>query len=74
MNATFLTKAPVGKSLRIVDIDGGRAARLRLATLGLREGTTIRLAHTTGDGPVVIEVGGGRLVLGAGMADKIVVS
>jgi len=73
MNATFLTKAPVGKLLNIVCIDGGRAARLRLATMGLREGTAIRLAHAPGGGPVVVEVGTGRLVLGCGMAEKIVV-
>ncbi len=73
MNATFLTKAPVGKVLNIVGIDGGRAARLRLATMGLREGMSIRVAHATGGGPVVVEVGGSQLVLGAGMAEKIVV-
>lgn len=74
MNAICLNRAPVGKPLRIVGIEGGHGARRRLATLGLREGMDVRVAHSTDSGPVVIEIHGGRLVLGAGMADKIVVA
>ncbi|MGE4527047.1 MAG: ferrous iron transport protein A [Rhodospirillaceae bacterium] len=74
MAQVSLTQAPLGQSLRIVAIDGGRAVRLRLATMGLREGTAIRVAHAASAGPVVVEVGGGRLVLGTGMADKILVA
>lgn len=71
MTDIALTDAAIGRDLRIVGIEGGRAARLRLATLGLREGAEIRLAHAAAAGPVAIEIGNGRLVLGAGMAEKI---
>ncbi|MBN2752835.1 MAG: ferrous iron transport protein A [Rhodospirillaceae bacterium] len=74
MTQVSLTQAPIGQSLRIVGIDGGRAIRLRLATMGLREGGEIRLSHAASAGPVVVEIGGGRLVLGTGMAEKILVS
>ncbi len=74
MGDTSLTRAPIGQSLTIVGIDGGHAVRLRLATMGLREGTEIRVSHAASTGPVVVEVGGGRLVLGTGMAEKIVVA
>lgn len=74
MSDIGLTQAPIGRPLTIVGIDGGHAVRLRLATMGLREGTEIRLSHAASAGPVVIEVGGGRLVLGTGMAEKIVVA
>jgi ferrous iron transport protein A len=74
MSDTRLTQAPIGESLTIVGIDGGHAVRLRLATMGLREGTEIRVSHAASAGPVVVEVGGGRLVLGTGMAEKIVVA
>ncbi len=74
MSDTSLTRAPIGKPLTIVGIDGGHAVRLRLATMGLREGTEIRVSHAASAGPVVVEVGGGRLVLGTGMAEKIVVA
>ncbi len=74
MGSISLTRAPIGQFLTIVGIDGGRSARLRLATLGLREGVEIRVSHAASAGPVVVEVGGGRLVLGTGMAEKIVVA
>jgi len=69
-----LKKAPVGQTLTITDICGGRSARLRLATMGLREGAHIRLARNVSNGPVIIEVGNGRLALGSGIAEKVQVT
>jgi Fe2+ transport system protein FeoA len=50
MSGIGLTQAPIGRPLTIVGIDGGHAVRLRLATMGLREGTEIRVSHAASAG------------------------
>jgi len=74
MAQVSLSDAPVGCPLHIAEIEGGRLMRRRLATMGLREGCRIQLAQAFSSGPAVVEVGHGRLVLGAGMANKIQVA
>jgi len=69
-----LSQASVGSMAKVETIEGGRAMRLRLATLGLREGMDVGVLQSVPGGPVVLEVGSGRLALGAGMAERILVT
>ena len=58
---------------RVVSIRGGRNLKKRLADMGISEGTIIRVFNSL-NGPVLVEVGGSRYVIGTGMAMKIFVS
>ena len=71
---TSLNDMKDGQTGIIVSILGGRKAAKRLADLGLTTGTEIIvLRRTLFSGPVQIEVCGSRLVLGKGLALKIIV-
>ena len=58
-----LASAPFGKPLTLVAVDGATENRRRLATLGLREGASIRLLTRTIGGGRIILVGGSRIAL-----------
>ena len=63
-----------GQSGKIVTVHGGRMLTKRLADLGLTTGTAITvLRKTLFSGPIQVEVCGSRLVLGRGLASKIIV-
>ena len=71
---TSLTDIKDGQTGIIVSILGGRKAAKRLADLGVTTGTEIKvLRRTLFSGPVQIEVCGSKLVLGRGLASKIIV-
>ena len=58
----------------IITILGGKKASKRLADLGLTPGTEIKVVNRTFfSGPLQIEVCGSKLVLGRGLASKIMV-
>lgn len=57
----------------IVSIEAGSRATKRLADLGLTPNTLIKLLKKTFFGPLEIEVRGSKLVLGRGIASKIIV-
>jgi len=73
MDQFYLSQAPVGQKLSVALIEGGHAAKLRLASMGIREGAQICLARASSSGPIVVEVGNGRIALGRGIAHKILV-
>ncbi|HBE40608.1 MAG TPA: hypothetical protein DDW27_05285 [Bacteroidales bacterium] len=63
-----------GQSGIIVSLHGGRNLTKRLADLGISPGTLITvLRKSLFAGPVQVEVSGSRLVLGRGLASKILV-
>ena len=68
-----LTMVPAYKEVTLVAITGGRGLRMRLIEMGLSEGTKLRIIHSHLPGPCVIAIGNGRLVLGYGMAQKVLV-
>lgn len=68
-----LTMAPLGKEVILMSITGGRGLRARLTDMGLNEGMTLRVLHAHRMGPCVVLVGKTRLVLGHGMAQRILV-
>ncbi len=63
-----------GKNVRLVSITGGRFLQSRLVSMGLLQGTPIEVVKNRGNGPVIVSVKGSRLVLGRGMAQKILVN
>jgi ferrous iron transport protein A len=71
---TSLIDIEDGSTAIIISITGGKIVTKRLADLGLKSGTQIKLIRSTwSSGPVQIEVCGSRLVLGRGLASKIIV-
>jgi len=63
-----------GQTGIIISMHDGKKASKRLADLGLKPGTEITVRNRTlFSGPVQIEVNGSKLVLGRGLATKIIV-
>lgn len=65
-----LPNFPVGSKVRIVQLVGNNCARSRLCALGLTPGTQVELL-AAGHGPCRIRVRESDLVLGRGMAEKV---
>jgi Fe2+ transport system protein FeoA len=73
-NMTILTNMRDGQAGTVISIDAGKKATKRLADLGLIPRKEIKvLRKTLFSGPVEIQVSGSRLVIGRGLASKIVV-
>jgi ferrous iron transport protein A len=69
-----LTDLEDGQTGIIISVLGGRILTKRLADLGMTTGTEIKvIRRTLFSGPVQVEVSGSRLVLGKGLASKIMV-
>jgi len=63
-----------GQTGIIISMYDGKKASKRLADLGLKPGTEITVrSRTLFSGPVQIEVNGSKLVIGRGLATKIIV-
>lgn len=74
MNQVVLTDLREGQAGVIVSIAGGHNSTKRLADLGLSPGTRVKITRKTPfSGPVQVEACGSRLVLGRGLASKILV-
>ena len=70
----FLTDLELGQKGEIISIMGGLMVTKRLADLGLISGTRVKVIKKAPfSGPIKIEVLGSRLVLGRGLASKILV-
>lgn len=63
-----------GELVRVDDIKAGRGLLRRLTDMGLTPGVNIKIINSQRPGPVVIELRGSRLVLGHGVAQKIMVT
>ena len=61
--AMDLASAPLDTALTLIEIAGAPSSRQRLATLGLREGATVRLLTRTIGGGRIVLVGGSRIAL-----------
>jgi len=69
-----LADLPPGRAARITHLRGGRGMALRLARLGLRPGSVVRLVNSGPfSGPLLVEVAGVRVALGRGVARRILV-
>jgi Fe2+ transport system protein FeoA len=67
-----LTEARPGQRVRVSKVDCGRKLRIQLCAMGLMPGARVEVVSVSG-GPVILSVMGGRLMLGQGMAAKVLV-
>ena len=69
-----LSATKAGTKTRLVAVYGGRGLKSRLAAMGLVPNVEITVISNGHPGPFVISVKNSRIMLGRGMADKIMVS
>ena len=63
-----------GEKVKLVTIVAGRGLNNRLASMGLVSDVEISVVSNSHPGPFVINVKGSKVMLGRGMANKIMVS
>ena len=68
-----LHKAKKGEKLIVKELEAGKNMQLRISSMGLKIGDLIEIVSTGFGGQVVIANGDNRMVLGKGMAEKIMV-
>jgi ferrous iron transport protein A len=61
------------EEVTVAEIRGGRGLVQRLADMGLTPGTKLKVINSQMPGPILIDLRGSRLVLGHGVALKIMV-
>ena len=69
-----LTIVQTGRRVRFVSVEAGHGLQGRLAAMGLIPGAEIEVLQNTMNGPFLISVKGSRIMLGRGMAQKILVA
>lgn len=69
-----LSKIRSGEKARLITIEAGRGLSNRLASMGLVSDVEITVVSNGHPGPFVINVKGSRVMLGRGMANRIMVS
>ncbi len=62
-----------GEMVQVVNMRAGWGLQRKLADMGLTPGVTIRVMNSQIPGPIIIDLRGSRLVLGYGMAQKVLV-
>lgn len=70
---TPLSRLQPAKEGRVVSLSGGSSFRSKMYQLGIHESAPIHVVANRRSGPLVIEAGGTRLIIGRGMAEKILV-
>jgi Fe2+ transport system protein FeoA len=68
-----LDAAVCGQEVRLAAVRGGRQFQHRLAEMGLIPGARFRIVSRGRPGPFVIDLKGGRLMLGYGMVRRVFV-
>jgi Fe2+ transport system protein FeoA len=63
-----LSEFPPGAVVRLDTVSGGRAIRMRLASMGLIPGACLTLLQGARQGACILAVGGTRIAVGRGMA------
>lgn len=72
MSTLPLNETAAGQRVRVSQICAGQRVTARLCALGLTPGTPVDVV-SVGGGPMILQVLGSRLVLGRGMANKVLV-
>lgn len=73
-NVIPLPMAVLGKRVKILSLAGGRGMQERLISMGLGPGSEIEVIRRGAPGPFILGVKETRLAIGAGMAQRIMVS
>ena len=68
-----LSAVMAGETVKLAKIDAGRGLNNRLASMGLLPNVEITVVRNSHPGPFVINVKGSKMMLGRGMAHKIMV-
>ncbi len=68
-----LSKVQAGETVKLVGIKAGRGLNSRLASMGLVPNVKIKVVNNSQPGPFVISVKNSKMMLGRGMAHKIMV-
>lgn len=68
-----LSKVHAGETVKLVGIEAGRGLNSRLASMGLVPNVKITVINNSQPGPFVISVKGSKVMLGRGMANKIMI-
>lgn len=68
-----LSTVRAGETVRLARIEAGRGLKSRLTSMGLVTGVEITVVSNSHPGPFVISVKASKMMLGRGMAHKIMV-
>jgi len=68
-----LSTVKAGRTVRVVRIEAGADANARLASMGLGPRAEVAMINNGHPGPMVVSVKGAKMMLGRGMAHKILV-
>jgi ferrous iron transport protein A len=66
-----LSEIQAGRQVQLVRIQAGLALKERLAAMGLIPQGILRVIRNEGQGQVIVEIKGSRVILGRGMSGKI---
>ena len=69
-----LSNVQSGETVKLASIEAGRDLHSRLASMGLVPNVEITVVSNSQPGPFVISVKNSKMMLGRGMAHKIMVS
>jgi len=69
----LLSQIEEGQTVKLVKIDAGQGLKMRLASMGILPDVTITVINNKHPGPFMINVKGTKVMLGRGMADKLLV-
>ena len=62
-----------GRRARVVQIQGGRGLTQHLASMGILPGVVLSLIMGGPGGPVIVDLRGSRVIIGRGMAHRVMV-
>lgn len=68
-----LSMVQSGRNVCLVAVRAGRGLTQRLADMGFVPGVELRVVNNSGGGPLIVLVKGSRLMLGRGVAHKMLV-
>jgi len=68
-----LTEGKNNQKVRLIKIIGGYGAYQRLLDMGLVPGTRFEIVLNNGFGPITISLKGTKIMLGRGLANKILI-
>ena len=71
---TALSAIKRNEQCRVLTIAGGGGMRSKMYNLGVHETERVKVVQNRGFGPLVIDIGGTRLILGRRMAERLWVS
>lgn len=71
--STRLSDVAAGASARVVRVTGGHQTAARLAAMGFTPAAEVGIIRNDGSGPLVVSIKGSRIMLGRGVAHKLLV-